>query len=99
MKSRTSSGGIHVAPRRTPMSAGPMSGGRAARSASALPAKAGSAAAAASATRSFARTLPDRYSSAGCHSGSPGAASGARNIWPASPAATSSSETPVSRAI
>ena len=85
----------HVVPSRTSISDASKFLGCAAWSASTLTAKDGSLSAAVCATRSLARTLPDRYSSAVCHVCS----SGSRKITPCKSATISSSALPVSRAI
>ena len=63
-----SSGGIHVVPSFTLMSAAVSGSGWTRSSICTLTAKSGSLCAARRAISSLARTLPERYSSAGCHS-------------------------------
>ena len=56
-------------------------------------------AAVSSAMRSFARTLPERYSSAGCQTGCSPVAVGTRNMAPFSASASSFSPIPVNLAM
>ena len=93
MNCLTVSGSIHVAPRRTSISEASRSTGCAARRASSLQANAGSFFAARSASASFSRTFPERYSSAGTNTSG---LSGRRKITPRRSVSSSSSVFPES---